>query len=314
MGLGDFFWYLGDILSDAKDWAEDRVTDVGLAAMDVGSKIEEIGTGSVEIAKDLSKVVSGQVLADAANDVLNETIGRLNDVNENNKRIVSETNSRIKRTQNEHKQAVHKLVLQKQKVHQEVLKPYIQIMDKLVYDARYTGCRLEIETVDFGLGDLNQQYYASHGKSEITLVSYIAPAIDVVSKLSKSIKMEEEISRAKEENERLKSEKAKVYAKCKSIEQVTEFMNSAYNVVDLLKKQAMVKIGEVRDLVDKKGCTCVNFLDRDIVLLKDCTNTVVLLNSIVNTQLINEKGIINPVYKKYIEEQLKGDERNGRLG
>lgn len=305
MGLFDIWWEIGSALSDVKDWVEDRALDVEIGIMDIEAKVREVGEGTVEIGKELSKITTGQVFADAATEVLNETIEQLNKINDENKKIVTNTNKRIKETENEYTQNVQKLLRQKELVHRTILCPYIEMMDKLVQNSQYTGVKLENFQEDFDIEELKQECFSTYKKSEVTLWSYFAAPIDTISKLAQSIKMDDEINKAKEENERLKAEKAKVEAKCKAIKKVNEFMDTAYYVVDSLKKQAEGRMLQVKKMLDNKGYNCDDYSEEDIELLKNCMNTVILLNNVVNIQLLNEEGIINPVYKKYIQEQLE---------
>lgn len=304
MSIGDVFWFIGDKLSDTKDFVDDIMIDIECAAIDVKYKAEEIATGSVEIGKEVLNIASGQFLAEAANDIVNDANIRLNALNKENDSIVTMTNEKIKMAEAGYGEIIRKLEYQRNNIHQNILCPYIDIMDKMIYDARYVGNAFEIKNIDFDIDTIEQQYQSSHGTSELSFIERFSPLVGVVSKIAQGVRIEEEIDKAKEERERLRSEQAKIDSKCTVVNEITEFMKSAFYTVESLEKQAQIKITFLKRIIDEKGYIVKNYNDNDITKIRNCTNTVILLNKITNLQLINEKGIINPVYKKYIEEQL----------
>ena len=288
---------------------EDGINWVKEKGSDIKDEIEYHVDDVIEAGTVGRDIVTGKFIADAAAEQVNEDIERLNKINSENEKMVKEVNDRIKKVQKEYEGTTTNLVEQKKRVYLYILKPYHELMSKLIADSRFTDARKDVIKSHVKIEQMNnvdfrRSFYDGH-----TLLHAITgtSTVSVVKSIATSIKIEYEIDDAKEERERLKAQKEKIYAQCKGIEEVTEFLKSSYKVVEELKVNAEEKMKKVKLLINNKGNDCSFFSSSDISLLKNCTNTVILLNQIVNTQLVNEEGIINPIYKKYIQQQMNGE-------
>ncbi len=299
MGILDIVFWVQERMEDAKD----KVVDVADNVRDVGEEIVDTVKPYAEVATGL---ITGKLIADAAEEQTQNDIDRLNKINKENSKIVETINKQSEKTKKEYENAMSKLVMQKKHVYTNILEPYHELMKKLIADSRFNATKEDVINLDIDLDvvsnvDYERKDYNGHTMLHVfTGTSAIAVARGVLT----SVKIEFEIDKAKEEQARLKAEREKIYAKCKVIEKTTEFLNLSYIVVTNLEETAKYQIAEIEMIINRKGCDCKDFSSQDILLLKNCTNLVVLLNNIVNVHIVNEKGILNPIYTKYIQEQL----------
>lgn len=312
MGILDWFTDriddLADLVDDAKDTASDIVDDIKDTASDVIDDAKDAVTDIVHsnIAELVGGIVTGKILTDAVEDQVNEDVRRLNKVNKENESIVKDTNAKIQKMQCAYEQCMKKMSCQRKEVFSDVLKPYHEQMKQLIADSRFVNNQqdsivLNMDMEEITNIDYSREEYNVHGMFHIlTGTVGVAFAKGILT----SVHIENDIEKAKEENARLKAEKAKIDVKCASIQEIISFLESAYEVVDKLKVEVERYIDEIRNLILRKGRYCSNFSNQDINMLKNSINLVVLLNQIVNTNMLNEKGCINPIYEKYIRNEL----------
>lgn len=306
MSLWDLFdtvsWIVEDAIDDAK-YAAGNVID---NAIDIAEDVVDRVGPIVEVGVD---VITGRVLAEAAEEQANEDIDRLNEINSENKEIAKSGNDRMKSVGEEYKKSFERLIEQKKFVYEKNLRPFQQLMSKMVGDSRFNEMKESVIEVNLEMETLSNIDYSRNeynGYKMLHVITGTVP-IAVARSVLTSVKIEGEIDKAKEERERLKAEREKIYAKCNAIEEIIEFLNLSYDTVERLRMNVENQIDRVKKIVEYKGYDCSNFSSYDMGILKNCINIVVLLNQIVNTQVINEEGIINPIYKKYIQRQMSED-------
>lgn len=280
---------------DIKLWFQDRIDDIRYS--DVVSRAGEIANG----VRDLT---TGKTFVEAAQAQLNEDISRLNAIRQENAEITKDINSLMEQSKGRYCDAIKKLIEQKKEIHSTVLKPYIDLMNKLKVNAKLLQLP-EVDVKPFKDEEVVAYSYIEKAEQEYSKALYLVPGLVVGHSIVESVKIEFKIDEEKEERERLKSEKAKQKAKCKTVDKISEFLEKSHEVVDELKGYGKSMLSEFEQIVEKKGYDCNVYSENDFVIIQNCSNMIFTLNHIVNNHILKESGIINPVYKKYIEEQIE---------
>ena len=306
MSLWDLFDTVSCIVEDVIDDAKYAAGNVIDNAIDIADDVVDRVAPIVEAG---AAVATGKVFAEAAEEQANEDIERLNKINNENKEIAKSANDRIKNVSEEYKKSFERLIEQKKFVYENNLRPFQQLMSKMVGDSSFNEMKESILEFNFEMESLSNIDYSRNEYNGHTVLHVITGTVPIAVARSvlTSVKIEGEIDKAKEERERLKAEREKIYAKANAIEEILGFLNLSYDTVEKLRMNVENQINRVKKIVEYKGYDCSNFSSYDIGILKNCINIVVLLNQIVNTQVINEEGIINPIYKKYIQRQMSED-------
>lgn len=263
---------------------------------DVGNFFSGLG----HVAKG---IVTGEIFVEAAQDQLNEDISRLNAIRQENAEITKEINSLMEQSKGRYCDAIKKLIEQKKEIHSTVLKPYIDLMNKLKVNAKLLQLP-EVVVKPFKDEEVIAYSYIEKAEQEYSKALYLVPGLVVGHSIVESVKIEFKIDEEKEERERLKFEKAKQKAKCKTVDKISDFLEKSQEVVDELKGYGKSMLSEFDRIVEKKGYDCNIYSENDFVIIQNCSNMIFTLNHIVNNHILKESGIINPVFKKYIEEQI----------
>lgn len=286
---------------DIKLWFQDRIDDIRYS--DVVFRAEEIAGG----VKDL---VTGKTFVEAAQAQLNEDISRLNAIREENTQTAEEINAFMEQTKKRYCKSIKELINQKKEIYQTVLKPYIDLMNDLKVNAKLLQLP---EVVVNPIKDENiiEYSYIEKAKHEYSKVLYLAPGLAVSHSVVESVKIEFKIDKEKEERERLNAEKKTQKAKCRAVDKVSDFLEKSYMVVGELKEFANALLKEFEMIVENKGYDCNEYSENDFVIIQNCSNMIFTLNRIVNIHIFKESGIINPVFKKYINEQIAKQQGDG---
>ena len=242
-------------------------------------------------------------IMEAAQEQANEDIAILNKVNEKNKQIVQETNELIDKTRREYKDIIRKTIEQKNNIYDYVVKPYITLIEPIKKFAAKKPQVMNINTMEkletIKYEDMHRSEYKCNTMLHILTRSQ---TLGFGGGIIKSVKVSLETDKANEETARLTAEQEKVIARCKAINKVTEFMKEAYAEVENVTIVTSKQINRMELLIKNKGYNVDSYNGHDLLFFAETGNLVDLLIKIITTHLTSEEGIINPIYKRYIEQ------------
>lgn len=302
MSLFDFFediaYGIADIVDDITDFTRDRVDDLIDITMDVGSVAIEVG-----------ELISGKSLVDYAEIQLQQDVDRFNALVKNYNELVEKCNSNLSVTSENYDKIIKKAMMQKEHVFRYVLEPYIEIVSTLRGNAKLERLpKVKLNTIS----DLNKLDKCFSEKSctgyckELCIIPGVS-ILQISHSVKESLKIECEIDKMKEKTAKLQVEIAQMNAKCKAINQVSNFLESSYYFIEELENESKNALFEIRNLVDRKGRNMNDYSEYDFEIIQRCSNIVIALNEIVRINILQETGIINPAYKRYIETLLDKD-------
>ncbi len=226
-----------------------------------------VGTAT---GKRLKEVVERQV---------NKEVERLNKINEGNKYIVKVANAQRKKTENDYKQCMKKVMCQHEDIFIKVLKPYYEQMKQLVANLDFININskaLDLDNIldnikEITYTDYSQETYNAHSLIEILRSAFLT-----------FVKVEGRINKAKEERIRLRTKKVEIDLSCIMVRKKFFLLESTYEVVERLKVEAEKYIDMLKEMNLRKERCCSDFSEQDINMLKNSINLIVLLNQIVN--------------------------------
>lgn len=251
------------------------------------------------------------VVGHCAKEVANDYEDELNSINRSMERMQDEINDKIRNSKNTFEKKINDLSNQRKKVYDVTLTNFSDSFSK-------------IRNVDF---DKNVDFKADISKFKQNLVEYndnssyrsdfwSKPSTSVATSLLfgvagggimfaggfiKSMKISYQIDDAKAERAKLRAECEAAKKQCLQMDSLSQYCKTAYSTISTLAHLTDLAIEQIKNIIIQFGTNYSKYSREEKQKIRMTCNFAIALNDIVNTEIFDENGKINPRFKKYID-------------
>lgn len=250
----------------------------------------------------------GKVFKDVADDYQDE----LNDENRKMEELADKTNSLIDKTKKNFEKNYAGLAEAKKSCYETTFVDFKTTFSKLK-KVEFGQRKIEKGVLENFENDL-VSYHNNADYSERLITNTTASSVlealvfngallpvSMLGSLAKGIKIQYQIDEAKAEYSKLKASCEEAKKQCLQLDSLSAFCDTSTETIKTLQSLITISIKNVEEIIKKSGTNYSKFNEEEKDSIMLMYNMTIALNDICHTEVFDEDGKINPVFKKYVD-------------